>query len=42
MGTFVKSLKRLFLLGKISNEKVSELLISGKITEEEYDYIIRG
>ena len=39
MNSFVESLKRLYIAGKISEEKLSELQASGKITEEEYAYI---
>nr|DAU66765.1 MAG TPA: hypothetical protein [Caudoviricetes sp.] len=40
MSTFVESLRRLFLSGKITDDKLKELLNEGKITEEEYQYII--
>lgn len=40
MSRFVESLKRLYKGGKITEEKVAELLAEGKITQEEYDYIM--
>ena len=42
MSRFVESLKRLYKAGKITDKKVAELLTEGKITEEEYEYIIGG
>lgn len=40
MRTLVKSLKRLYDNGKISKGKITEMLESGKITAEEYRYIV--
>lgn len=42
MSTFVESLKRLYAAGKITTAKLDELLASGKISQEEYNYIISG
>lgn len=42
MSKFVMSLRRLFLLGKIDGEKIGELFESGKISEEEKEYILKG
>jgi len=36
---FVESIRRLYQAGKITIDKVKELLANGKITPEEYDYI---
>lgn len=40
MSRFVESLKRLYGGGKIGQEKINELAVSGKITEEEKTYIL--
>lgn len=40
MSTFVKSLQRLYKNGRITKEKVESYKESGKITEEEYAFII--
>lgn len=40
MNTFVDSLKRLYEQNKITTDKLSELQTSGKISEEQYAYII--
>ena len=40
MSRFVESLKRLYKAGKVSEEKLDEMLAEGKITEEELNYII--
>lgn len=40
MRTLVDSLQRLYSLGKLTVEKLNNLLIDNKITQEEYDYII--
>ena len=40
MSRFVESLKGLYESGKITEEKVAELWVEGKITQEEYDYIM--
>ena len=41
MSRFVESLKRLYKAGKVTEEKLSEMLAGGKITQEEYYYIIK-
>ena len=40
MRTFVESLRRLYVSGRITLTKVQSFLASGKITQEEYDYIV--
>ena len=40
MRQFVESLKRLYADGKLNKEKVVELFESGKITENEKNYIL--
>lgn len=40
MRQFVESIKRLYANGKLSKEKVVELFESGKITENEKNYIL--
>jgi hypothetical protein len=40
MRTFVESLKRLYKAGRITKEKLDSFLASGKITQEEYNYIL--
>jgi hypothetical protein len=40
MRIFIESLSRLYLEGKITKEKLGELLQEHKITEEEYQYIL--
>ena len=37
---YIESLRRLFKDGKIEKEKIVELYVSGKITEEEKVYIL--
>lgn len=39
MRMFVESLKRLYLKEKVTSQKLTGLKTSGKITQEEYDYI---
>ncbi len=41
MRILVESLKRLFFYGKISKERLDELVTEGKVTSEEKDYIIK-
>lgn len=41
MSEFVNSLRRLFLKGKIAIFKLEEMKNNKKITQEEYDYIIK-
>lgn len=40
MSIFVESLKRLYVDGKVNEEKILELRKNGKITEEELNYIL--
>ena len=40
MSTFVESLKRLYNQGKVSKEKLDGYLLSDKLTQEEYEYVI--
>ena len=40
MRQFVESIKRLYANGKLTEEKVVELFESGKITENEKNYIL--
>lgn len=40
MSVLVKSLKRLYANGKVSKEKLATMLESGKINNEEYNFII--
>lgn len=40
MNQFVESLKRLYKDMKVAEEKIVELCVSGKITEEEKVYIL--
>ena len=40
MSAFVESLKRLYGKGRITEAKLREFLAVGKITQEEFDYII--
>ena len=40
MNQFVESLSRLYKEKKISDKKLKELLISKKINQQKYDYII--
>ena len=42
MRRFVESLKRLFKNNLISSARLSKLLSDGKITQEEYEYIINN
>lgn len=39
MRQFVQSLRRLYLAGRITLEKVQEYVSKGTITTEEYDWI---
>lgn len=41
MRLFVKSLKRLYDSGRCTDVYVTMLLENGKITEDEYNYIIQ-
>lgn len=40
MRTLVESLKRLYLQGKVTKEHIDEMYVNGKITADEYKYII--
>lgn len=40
MNQFVESLKRLYKDMKVTEEKIVELYVSGKITDEEKVYIL--
>lgn len=40
MNQFVESMRRLYKDGKVYEKKIVELFESGKITEEEKDYIL--
>lgn len=40
MRTFVESLRRLYRQHRITIEKLQQFLAEGKISQEEYDYII--
>lgn len=40
MNQFVESMKRLYKDGKVTKEKICELYVGGKISEEEKDYIL--
>ena len=42
MRTFVKSLKRLYDNGRCTDVYITGLLENGKITDEEYAYIMGG
>lgn len=39
MRRFVESLKRLYKTGRVTNERLQELLNNNEITQEEYNYI---
>lgn len=41
MSRFIESLKRLYGAGKITEDKLNEMLKDGKISQAEYDYIIK-
>lgn len=38
--TLIASLKRLYSAGKVKDEKLNEMVVDGKITEEEFAEII--
>lgn len=40
MRTFVESMKRLYESGRITSKQIAERVESGKITLEEYEYIV--
>ena len=39
MRSLVESLKRLYGCGKVSKKDIKARIVSGKITEDEYEYI---
>ena len=39
MSTLVESLKRLYAKGKVTKAKLKEMVVSEKITAEEYEWI---
>lgn len=39
MSTLTESLRRLFLNGKVTMEKLEQMQMDGKITAEEFSYI---
>ena len=41
MSTMVESLKRLYGQGKVTKAKLDTMLADGKLTQEEYDYIVK-
>jgi hypothetical protein len=40
MRTLVQSLKRLYAKGSVTQEKIHTMVEEGKLTEEEYEYIV--
>ena len=40
MSVLIKSLKRLYANGKVTEEKLKAMLENGKISDEEYAFII--
>lgn len=40
MSKFCESLKRLYLAGSVTVEKLDQLKTDGKISEDEYSYIV--
>ena len=40
MSIFIESLKRLYTSKKVTDEKLQSFLTAGKITQEEYNYIL--
>jgi len=42
MSQFAQSIKRLYLAGRVSLDKVKALLADGKITVAEYDWMTGG
>ena len=40
MSTLVESLKRLYTSKKVTDEKLKDMVAQGKITQEEYEYIV--
>lgn len=41
MSQLVESLRRLYASGKLALDKLNEMRLANKITEEEYHYIIQ-
>lgn len=42
MNAFIESLRRLFLLGEITPDKLQEMQADNKITSEELAFIAKG
>ena len=42
MNQFIESLRRLYINGKVNEEKILELRKNEKITEEEQNYILEA
>lgn len=42
MRTLVESLKRLYSNGYVTTEKLTTMVSDGKITQDEYDYIVNA
>lgn len=42
MNQFIESMKRLYVNGKVNEEKILELCKNKKITEEEKNYILEA
>ena len=40
MGMLVESLKRLYAAGTVTSEKMESMVSEGKITQDEYSYIV--
>lgn len=40
MSKLVESLKRLYVAGSVEVGKLDSMVVDGKITKEEYDYIV--
>ena len=41
-NTFVESMKRLYVNGNVSKDKINSLFFKGKITKEEKEYILNA
>ena len=41
MSPFILSLKRLYDANRLTMTKLNELLTAGKVSQEEYEYIIK-
>lgn len=40
MSTLAQSLRRLYKSGQVTLEKIESMLVEGKITQDEFDYIV--